>query len=200
MPGLVAFALQPISQRHINSLPQLSRNADLLDRLSTYRRPHTMSTMNAIHHSDGMTDREAVMDAFIRWTTSSDDGDRELLHSVLTSDVVVDFTKLQAMGVPLGVVEGRNAVIDSVIRTPGRGETTHLVGNFRVQLNGDRAQAECLCTMTHYTRKEPSSPIGQADFAMSHKYRGDLIKSDGHWRFARLQIDLYWTGGLVGAP
>lgn len=149
--------------------------------------------MNSLHHIEGITEREAVVDAFIRWTTSSDDGDCELLRSVLIPDVVVDFTKLQDMGVSLGVVEGRDAVIDSVIRTPGHGETTHMLGNFRVQIDGDQAQAECLCTSTHFTRNDASSPTGQADFTMSHKYRARLVKVDGHWNFARLQIDPYWN-------
>lgn len=156
----------------------------------------TQLHMNVIHSIQGATDREAIIDAFIRWVTSSDEGDRDLLISALTPDVVVDFTSLQECGIALGVLQGRETVVDSLIRRPGRGETTHMLGNFRVQVDGDRAQAECLCRATHFTRKESSSSSGNADFTITHRYRGDLARVAGGRSLARLKIDLYWTSGL----
>ncbi len=58
-------------------------------------------------NGDGLTDREAAIDAIIRFVTALDDGDSELLALAITDDRIMDLTPFNKAGFDLGSFNGK---------------------------------------------------------------------------------------------
>jgi hypothetical protein len=67
----------------------------------------------------------------------------------------------------------------------------HQAGNYRVQLDGDRATAFCYGTASHYRR----TPSGRNTRVFVGSYDFGLTRTDGRWRIDAFRFNLKYVDG-----
>jgi 3-phenylpropionate/cinnamic acid dioxygenase small subunit len=121
-----------------------------------------------------VADRLAIVDLLTRYATALDHRDWGLLDSFFTEDAEGHF------GGP--VLVGCEA-LRRMIRghLDGCGPTQHLLGNFRIELAGDRAQSVCSVRAFH-------AGVGAAaglTYEIFGEYRDALVRLPQGWRVAK---------------
>ncbi|KAK0924318.1 hypothetical protein LTR48_002503 [Friedmanniomyces endolithicus] len=144
----------------------------------------------------GLTDREAAIDAVIRFVCSLDEGDEELCASSLTEDAIMDLTPFQKLGWASQAVAGRAAVVDILMKRVGRPlDTTHSATNIRCTVNGDTAELTSSVLAQHFRAGEGPSPKHQDYYLFGNKYQADLVRESELWRMKKLTISPAWVQG-----
>ena len=111
-------------------------------------RPQSVATMNngstALSDAD---DRFAIIACLDRYAECLDTRNWEGLADVFTRDVVFDFGVWQAENLDAAIQHIRSFLDDC-------GPSQHLLGNYRISLNGDRASSRCYGRVMHFGRGE----------------------------------------------
>lgn len=87
-----------------------------------------------------ISDRMRIRDVLVDYAYKVDDGDFDGLRSVFTEDAWLDYTATGAIAAGL---EEMIAYLKRVM--PGMANCQHLMGNTRLRLDGDRADATTQC-------------------------------------------------------
>lgn len=149
--------------------------------------------------TNGMTDREAAIDAVLRFVIGLDDADVDLVASAFTPDAVADVRGLSSIGIDYPELVGRDKVVSTLMNGVGVLDTTHQLGNFRVALNNDSAHLDCYVLAQHWRPGQGASPEHSAEFTMTNRYKVDLVRtSDGSWRMKKIIINCAWSKGDLG--
>lgn len=124
-------------------------------------------------------DRFSIIATLDRYAECLDTRDWQGLQDVFTQDVDMDF----------GVWRARS--LDEVrtnIRSflGGCGPSQHLLGNYRIELDGDHASSRCYCRVMHHGRGEHEGK----HFESWIEYRDELVRTATGWRIRK----------RVGAP
>ncbi|KAK5687222.1 hypothetical protein LTS10_001360 [Elasticomyces elasticus] len=150
-------------------------------------------------NENGLTDREAAIDAIIRFVNSLDDGDSELLSSALTEDVVVDLTPFNKSGFNFSVLASKASVIDRMIPFVGTGlDTTHHTSNFRVKVTADTATLSCHVLAQHFRKDEGPLDAFQDCYMMGNRYQANVVRDGALWKIEKIVISAAWTQGNIG--
>jgi ketosteroid isomerase-like protein len=127
-----------------------------------------------------MDDRAAVIDTVNRYATALDSRDWALLDEVFTPDAVGDFGA--------GPLSGREALRDLVRRVVGGGgPSQHLLGNHRVEVDGDTAR--CVCQVRAFSAG--SGAAGGGSYELLGEYRDQLVRTPDGWRIARRDMTIH---------
>ena len=127
-----------------------------------------------------MGDRAAVIDTVNRYATALDSRDWALLDEVFTPDAVGDFGA--------GSLVGRDALRDLMRRTVGRGgPSQHLLGNHRVEIDGDAAR--CVCQVRAF--QTGTGPAAGRSYELLGEYRDQLVRTPDGWRIARRVMKIH---------
>jgi hypothetical protein len=147
-----------------------------------------------------LTPREAIIETFSRFAKSLDDGDPDLLASVLTPDMVMDLTAFKAIGIIIPTLNGRENVVTALMKSVGKTQdSTHQLTNFLIQGKGDReASVQCYALAQHFKLDE--GPVnGKEDYyLMGNRYDAVVVLLEGDWRIQRLAVRAQWVQGDVG--
>ena len=127
-----------------------------------------------------MDDRVAILDTVTRYATALDSRDWDLLDRVFTPDVAADF----GMGPRNGLETVRKTVIGAL---GGAGPTQHLLGNHRVEIDGDSARCVCLVRAYHGGERGTYELFGE--------YRDRLVRTPAGWRIAERQLVVHHEVG-----
>ena len=135
-------------------------------------------------------DRLAIEDLFIRYTTAMDEGDVETVVGCFTENCVLESNVIGRHPGLEGV--RRLAVQMAKLKAQGRAYR-HVISNFRIDVNGDRANAGCylLDYLTMNGRIELISP---------GEYECDLVRTDRGWLFERRRVQTDRAFSLPGLP
>ncbi|KAK3696060.1 hypothetical protein LTR37_018141 [Vermiconidia calcicola] len=147
-------------------------------------------------NAGGLTDREAAIDAIIRFVCSLDEADGELCASSLTEDIIMDLTPFNKVGMDNEPVVGRAAVVERLMAAVGRPlDTTHMATNIRCTIDGDTAELRCTVLARHFRRGEGPSPEYQDYYLFGNKYKASVVREGDLWKVGRLLISPAWTQG-----
>lgn len=146
----------------------------------------------------GLSDREAVIDAVLRFVIALDDNDEGLLISAFTEDAVVDLGPASVIGIPFSELSGRDKVAKTLLKSVGPLDTTHMTSNFRVSVVGDTAQLSCYALASHFRPGQGPSPEHHKGFTMANRYTTELVRDDGAWRIRHMVINCTWSDGDIG--
>ena len=132
-----------------------------------------------------LIDRMAVTDVLNRYATACDTRNWALLDEVFTPDVEADYGGAN-------VFHDRKAVVE-MIRSMlgGCGPTQHLLGNYRITIDGDMAGSVCSVRAFH-------AGVGEAKgktFEVWGEYRDRLVRTSSGWRIASRQMAVIWVEG-----
>jgi hypothetical protein len=96
------------------------------------------------------------------------------LDEVFTPDVDMDFEAWHEQG-----LEKVTQIIRSYL--DGCGPSQHLLGNYRIDLDGDRASSRCYCRVMHMGKGEHAGKT----FESWIEYSDELIRTPAGWRSQR---------------
>lgn len=134
-------------------------------------------------------DRLDIQDVLIRYCTGLDSRQWALLEEVFTTDAEADFGALG--GRHLGV----EAIADFVRGVlQGCDATQHLLGNFDVAVDGDRATASCYFQAQHVLL----GGSGGHTYLVGGSYRDRLARSAAGWRITYRELVPTWSDGNAG--
>ncbi len=129
-------------------------------------------------------DRFAIIAVLDRYAECLDTRDWAGLADVFTEDVEMDFQLWQASD--LGEVRER---IRSFLG--GCGPSQHLLGNYRIGLDGDRATSRCYCRVMHHGRGEHEGKRYETFI----EYADEWVRTAAGWRIARRTSSVQMQGG-----
>ncbi len=119
-------------------------------------------------------DRFAIIAALDRYAECLDTRDWPGLADVFTDDVEMDFQLWQASDLETVRLRIRS-FLDAC------GPSQHLLGNYRIELDGDRARSRCYCRVMHHGRGEHEGKRYEAYI----EYADEWVRTPGGWRSAR---------------
>ena len=144
----------------------------------------------------GLTDREAAIDAVIRFVCALDEADSELSTSSLTTDAIMDLSPFSKAGMKSRVVHGREEVVDILMSAVGRPlDTTHSATNIRCTVDGDKADLSCCILAQHFKAGQGPSPEFQDYWFNGNQYSCNIVRDGELWRISKVLITPVWTFG-----
>jgi len=127
-------------------------------------------------------DIEAIQDLLVRYATAIDTRDWELFRTCFSEDAVTDYGDVGSWT----DVEGITAFMEKAHEPFG--DTNHMLSNFVVEVDGDRAQAT---SYVHVVLALKGSVAGWVDSV--GRYGDTLVRTPGGWRIAERRTRLTRT-------
>ena len=124
--------------------------------------------------SDAADDRFAIIATLDRYAECLDRRDWPGLAGVFTEDVEIDWVEWQQQGLDAATTSIRSYL-------DGCGPSQHLLGNYRIELDGDRATSEHYCRVMHMGKGEQAGKTYETWI----EYADELVRTDEGWRSRR---------------
>jgi hypothetical protein len=118
-----------------------------------------------------------------------DTKDFELLRSVFTEDINMDFEDYS--GQPAASLRADDWVAGARILFTGLDSTQHVMSNPIVDVDGDTAQCRMYMKAEHFFQNDQ----GDADFTLGGYYIDQLEKVDGRWLINSVTLKIFWNRG-----
>ena len=154
--------------------------------------PHATT---AAPSADQWAPTSAVIDCLYRFGLAQDrryeTGARDLFLSAFTEDAVLDFRPAATRcGIEVPLMEGRQMIADIIMNPATRLDTSHVITNPRVQLDGDSAELTALVEAQHLPTGNHSRHA-----LLKNIYSVTAVREGGFWRMRRVHIDNLWFTG-----
>jgi len=142
-----------------------------------------------------VSDRLEITDTLHRYAFGLDHNDADALASAFTADCTFDFTPAGAkLGLRFAKLNGRDAVVKSLISLLGPLDTSHTVSNLQVKISGDSATAYAYIMAQHFMPGD--GPRRETENALlMNRYYCELVRDGPKWRLNRVRIDNAWAEG-----
>ena len=136
-----------------------------------------------------LLDKDAIADVIHQLFIGTDNRDWAMVRAALAPRVHVDMTSLVG-GEPADVAGSDLAAMWEVGLQPIQA-VHHQVGNLRITVDGDAAEAYCYGTATHY--RPTASGRNVRTFVGSYDF--NLARMDGAWRITLFRFNLRYLDG-----
>ncbi len=131
-----------------------------------------------------LEDRGAVQDVLARYFQAVDRRDRERLRDVFTEDAT--WSSVGAWS-----FTGADAIADGILKVVSRYRTTfHLMGNVRIEVEGDAATAESYTIAYHIHDRDAADA-----WVVGLVYNDDLVREGDLWKIGRRALEAKWLQG-----
>src|SRR6476660_5620311 len=139
--------------------------------------------------------RYEIADALHRYCFALDHGDADSRASALTEDCVFDFRPAgKRLHLDFGLINGRQAILDSVLPLIGPLDTTHTASNLQIEISDDSATLSAYVMSQHFMPRQ-GSQRGAEHALLMNRYNCELARDGQKWRFKRITIDNAWSQG-----
>jgi hypothetical protein len=151
-----------------------------------------VTTHQALPAEDGLRDRTEVIDALYRFGLGQDLHDRELFASAFAADAELDFRPAAAKaGIASDLMAGRDTIVDTIFGLfADRVDTTHVVTNPRVRVDGDTARLTAIVEAQHLLKADHARHA-----LLKNLFDTELVRDGARWTIRRLRIDNVWHTG-----
>jgi hypothetical protein len=140
-------------------------------------------------------DRYEIADALHRFAFGLDHGDADSLRSAFLEDGVLDFRPAgRKLNLDFPILNGRQAIVDTLIPFLGPLDTTHTASNLQIEISGDTAALYAYVMSQHFMPRE-GSRRGSENALLMNRYDCELARDGQKWRFKRVTIDNAWLQG-----
>jgi hypothetical protein len=134
-------------------------------------------------------DRLEIEDLITDYAAIIDGGDVDKLDAIFTPDAAIDYSAM-------GGAKGAYPEVKEFLRKALKGfrNTQHLISNFEIKLNGDRATGKIMCfnPMEMDSGERPAIPV----FFIGLWYHDEYVKTADGWRIAKRSESKSWTHNL----
>ena len=133
---------------------------------------------------DETRDRTAIVAVLDRYAEALDRRDWALLDEVFAPDIEFDFGEWRA--------ENRRDVV-TAIRSylDGCGPTQHLLGNYRIHIDGDQAESSVYVRAFH----RGAGTAAEKTYEMGGEYQDRLRRTTAGWRSVRRKALVFFETG-----
>ncbi|MEV4131948.1 nuclear transport factor 2 family protein [Dactylosporangium sp. NPDC049742] len=141
---------------------------------------------------EALRDRTEIVDALYRFGLGQDLKDRDLFASAFAADAELDFRPAAARwGADVPLMTGRDSIVGTILAMfAGRVDTTHVVTNPRVRIDGDRADLTAIVEAQHLLTADHGT------FALlKNLYDVELVRDGSRWVVRRMRIANVWYTG-----
>ena len=140
-------------------------------------------------------DRFEIADTMHRYAFGLDHNDADALASAFTEDCIFDFTPAGAkLGLHFPKLNGRDAVVKSLISLLGPLDTSHTVSNLQVRISGDSATLLAYVMAQHFMPGD-GPRRGTENALLMNRYHCELVRDGEKWRLSRVRVDNAWAEG-----
>lgn len=139
-----------------------------------------------------LLDKHAIEQVYIRYCELIDAKDFDRLDEVFTSDTVGEYKGYD--NVTRSLAELLAAMHHNLGAGSNCGATHHNVGNFRIRVDGDRAEAK----VHYYAVHRGLGPFEGALYSMWGQYSDVLVRTAAGWRVQHRQYAIFLTEGPAG--
>lgn len=129
-------------------------------------------------------DRFGIQATLMRYSTALDRRDWRLMEEVFTEDLVYDAGEWVTRSLAEYLARVRPYL-------DGCGPTQHLLGNYRIVLDGDRASSAVYVRAFHFGTRE----LGETTYEMLGEYRDRLVRTAAGWRSRERSLRLVGERG-----
>ena len=137
------------------------------------------------------TDKQEIIGTVQNIFAGVDERNWQKVQSAMTPEVYLDYTSL-AGGSPATLK--REAIVESWKGVlPGFQSTHHQIGNFQIDVDGNKATAAFSGLALHYLKGETWTVVGNYNFALTKQ-------SNGEWLVERMKLDLQKQNGNLELP
>jgi uncharacterized protein (TIGR02246 family) len=138
---------------------------------------HDTDVLNALSERvKQLEDLEEIRQLYIDYGRHLDAGDADAYAALFARDGKLRLGPVMHAN---GREEIKQAAANTIGRTPeGSNKSVHLLASPRVDINGDTASGECVWAAIAPSRDGASQ-------VLVGRHVDELIREDGHWRFAR---------------
>ncbi len=142
-----------------------------------------------------LLDRAEIVDAVYRFGLGQDrryePWARDLFRSAFTEDAELDFRPAAAKcGLEVPLMVGRETITSIILDPRTRIDTTHVVTNPRVTIDGDDARLTAIVEAQHLPSADHSRHA-----LLKNLYDVDLVRDGSRWLISRMHIDCVWFTG-----
>ncbi|RSM86080.1 nuclear transport factor 2 family protein [Kibdelosporangium aridum] len=136
-----------------------------------------------------------IVDALYRFGRGQDMRDKELFASAFATDATLDFQPAAAKwGGVSPLMTGRDTIVDTIFTVLSDVDTTHVVTNPRVRIDGDTAQLTAIVEAQHLRSGDHSVYA-----LLKNHYEVELVRDGSRWVARRIVIDNAWYQGTPTA-
>jgi 3-phenylpropionate/cinnamic acid dioxygenase small subunit len=139
-----------------------------------------------------LQDKNAIEQVYNRYCELIDSKDFDRLDEVFTADTVGEYKGYDNVTRSLG--ELLAAMHLNLGAGSNCGATHHNVGNFRIAVDGDRAEAK----VHYYAVHRGLGPFDGALYSMWGQYGDVLVRTTAGWRVQHRQYSIFLTEGPSG--
>jgi hypothetical protein len=132
-----------------------------------------------------IVDEQAIVNVCLRYGQALDQKDWEALRDCFVSDAVAEY---EGIGACHGVDE-IIALVRNGLQVLDRSQ--HLLTNFLIEVDGDRATSACYLQAQHVRSGTP----GGSNFIIAGRYTDDVVRRPEGWRIALRRLEIWWTDG-----
>ena len=116
-------------------------------------------------------DRFAIIATLDRYSECLDTRDWPGLADVFTEDVEIDWVEWKQQSLAEATTSIRSYL-------DGCGPSQHLLGNYRIELDGDRATSKCYCRVMHMGKGAHEGKTYETWI----EYADELVRTEAGWR------------------
>jgi hypothetical protein len=144
---------------------------------------------------DLANDRYEIADTLYRYCFGLDHGDADSLASALTENCIFDFRPAgKRLHLDFGLINGRQAILDSVLPLIGPLDTSHTASNLQIEISDDSATLTAYVMSQHFMPRE-GSKRGADHALLMNRYDCELVRDGTKWRFKHITISNAWFQG-----
>ena len=138
-----------------------------------------------------LRDHLEITDALYRFGAGIDFNNDDLLASALAPDVIIDFTPSNKLwGLEFPVLSERNLIVQAFKHSVCLLDTTHVVTNPRIEINGDTAKLYAIVEAQHLPPNDHSRHC-----LMKNQYDVSLVRQGDRWVIKHLIVHGVWFTG-----
>ena len=135
--------------------------------------------------SQSLADRAEIIDVCVRYALALDARDWPSFRSCFVPDVTAEYEGL-------GPIDGLDALEEVCRQALGPlTASQHLLGNHRVELQGDEARSTCYLQAQHVR----AGLAGGDKLIVAGTYTDRFVRRPEGWRIAHRRLDVVWTDG-----
>jgi 3-phenylpropionate/cinnamic acid dioxygenase small subunit len=131
-----------------------------------------------------MSDADVIVAVLNRYAEACDRRHWELFDTVFAADAEVTYAGGTFTGVPAVVAYVRS-------KLDGCGPTQHLLGNYRIEVDGDTARAECALRAWH----AGADDLAGLTFEALGSYHDELRRTGDSWLITRRRLEVVASFG-----
>ncbi len=142
-----------------------------------------------------LLDRAEIVDALFRFGLGQDrryePWARDLFRSAFAHDAELDFRPAATKyGLDVPLMVGRDTIAAIILDPRTRIDTTHVVTNPRVTIDGHHAHLTAIVEAQHLLTDDHSRHA-----LLKNLYDSELVRDEARWVIRRLRIDCVWFTG-----